>query len=116
LGTAADKCLVREAEGDSGHATPGPAGPRAGFAETLSPSCHSFGCPDELFGALDAKVRKELRQWPRRLHDELNVTSVFVTHDQEEAFEVDLSAARVAELNLREAPEVDAGLVAEPWQ
>jgi sulfate/thiosulfate transport system ATP-binding protein len=43
---------------------------------------------DEPFGALDAKVRKELRQWLRRLHDELHVTSVFVTHDQEEAFEV----------------------------
>ncbi len=43
---------------------------------------------DEPFGALDAKVRKELRQWLRRLHDDLHVTSVFVTHDQEEAFEV----------------------------
>jgi sulfate transport system ATP-binding protein len=43
---------------------------------------------DEPFGALDAKVRKELRQWLRRLHDDLGVTSVFVTHDQEEAFEV----------------------------
>jgi sulfate transport system ATP-binding protein len=43
---------------------------------------------DEPFGALDAKVRKELRTWLRRLHDELHVTSVFVTHDQEEAFEV----------------------------
>ena len=43
---------------------------------------------DEPFGALDAKVRKELRRWLRRLHDELNVTSVFVTHDQEEALEV----------------------------
>jgi sulfate transport system ATP-binding protein len=43
---------------------------------------------DEPFGALDAKVRKELRQWLRRLHDELNITSVFVTHDQEEALEV----------------------------
>lgn len=43
---------------------------------------------DEPFGALDAKVRKDLRQWLRRLHDELHVTSVFVTHDQEEAFEV----------------------------
>jgi sulfate/thiosulfate transport system ATP-binding protein len=43
---------------------------------------------DEPFGALDAKVRKELRQWLRRLHDEIHVTSVFVTHDQEEAFEV----------------------------
>ncbi|MCD4748578.1 MAG: sulfate ABC transporter ATP-binding protein [Thermoanaerobaculales bacterium] len=43
---------------------------------------------DEPFGALDAKVRKELRSWLRRLHDELNVTSVFVTHDQDEALEV----------------------------
>jgi sulfate transport system ATP-binding protein len=43
---------------------------------------------DEPFGALDARVRQELRQWLRRLHDELHVTSVFVTHDQEEAFEV----------------------------
>jgi len=40
---------------------------------------------DEPFGALDAKVRKELRAWLRRLHDELHVTSVFVTHDQDEA-------------------------------
>jgi sulfate transport system ATP-binding protein len=43
---------------------------------------------DEPFGALDAKVRKELRQWLRGLHNEINVTSVFVTHDQEEALEV----------------------------
>jgi sulfate transport system ATP-binding protein len=43
---------------------------------------------DEPFGALDAKVRQELRQWLRRLHDDLGVTSLFVTHDQEEAFEV----------------------------
>src|SRR5262245_23979884 len=43
---------------------------------------------DEPFGALDAKVRQELRTWLRRLHDEIHVTSVFVTHDQEEAFEV----------------------------
>jgi sulfate/thiosulfate transport system ATP-binding protein len=43
---------------------------------------------DEPFGALDAKVRKELRRWLRRLHDEIHVTSVFVTHDQEEALEV----------------------------
>ena len=43
---------------------------------------------DEPFGALDAKVRKELRDWLRRLHDEVHVTSVFVTHDQEEALEV----------------------------
>jgi sulfate transport system ATP-binding protein len=43
---------------------------------------------DEPFGALDAKVRKELRRWLRRLHDELHVSSIFVTHDQEEALEV----------------------------
>lgn len=43
---------------------------------------------DEPFGALDAKIRKELRHWLRRLHEELPVTTVFVTHDQEEAMEV----------------------------
>ena len=43
---------------------------------------------DEPFGALDAKVRKELRRWLRRLHEEVHVTTVFVTHDQEEALEV----------------------------
>ncbi|MBD2443720.1 TOBE-like domain-containing protein [Dolichospermum sp. FACHB-1091] len=43
---------------------------------------------DEPFGALDAKVRKDLRAWLRRLHDEVHVTTVFVTHDQEEAMEV----------------------------
>ncbi|MEP7058683.1 MAG: sulfate ABC transporter ATP-binding protein [Caldimonas sp.] len=51
---------------------------------------------DEPFGALDAKVRKELRRWLRRLHDEMDVTSVFVTHDQEEAMEV---ADRVVIMN-----------------
>ncbi len=51
---------------------------------------------DEPFGALDAKVRKELRRWLRRLHDELHITSVFVTHDQEEALEV---ADRVVLMN-----------------
>ena len=51
---------------------------------------------DEPFGALDAKVRKELRRWLRRLHDELEVTSIFVTHDQEEALEV---ADRVVLMN-----------------
>ena len=51
---------------------------------------------DEPFGALDAKVRKELRRWLRRLHDEVHITSVFVTHDQEEALEV---ADRVAVMN-----------------
>ena len=43
---------------------------------------------DEPFGAVDAKVREELRQWLRRLHDEVHVTSIFVTHDQEEAFAI----------------------------
>lgn len=51
---------------------------------------------DEPFGALDAKVRQELRQWIRRLHEEIRVTSIFVTHDQEEAFEV---ADRVVVMN-----------------
>ncbi len=51
---------------------------------------------DEPFGALDAKVRKELRRWLRRLHEDLNVTSIFVTHDQEEALEV---ADRVVLMN-----------------
>ena len=51
---------------------------------------------DEPFGALDAKVRKELRRWLRRLHDELHITSVFVTHDQEEALEL---ADRVVVMN-----------------
>lgn len=51
---------------------------------------------DEPFGALDAKVRAELRSWLRRLHDEIHVTSVFVTHDQEEALEV---ADRIVVMN-----------------
>ncbi|RFC32637.1 MAG: sulfate transport system ATP-binding protein [Candidatus Nitrotoga sp. MKT] len=51
---------------------------------------------DEPFGALDTKVRKELRRWLRRLHDELHITSVFVTHDQEEALEV---ADRIVVMN-----------------
>ena len=51
---------------------------------------------DEPFGALDTKVRKELRRWLRRLHDEMYISSVFVTHDQEEALEV---ADRVVVMN-----------------
>ncbi len=51
---------------------------------------------DEPFGALDAKVRKELRRWLRRLHDDIHITSIFVTHDQEEAMEV---ADRVVVMN-----------------
>jgi sulfate transport system ATP-binding protein len=51
---------------------------------------------DEPFGALDAKVRQELRRWLRQLHDEIHITSVFVTHDQEEALEV---ADRIVVMN-----------------
>src|SRR5574343_1103575 len=51
---------------------------------------------DEPFGALDAKVRKELRRWLRRLNDDMHITSIFVTHDQEEALEV---ADRVVLMN-----------------
>ncbi len=58
---------------------------------------------DEPFGALDAKVRKELRRWLRRLHDELHVTSIFVTHDQEEALEV---ADRVVLMNKGKVEQV----------
>ena len=58
---------------------------------------------DEPFGALDAKVRKELRRWLRRLHDELHVTSLFVTHDQQEALEV---ADRVVLMNQGQVEQV----------
>src|SRR5512143_3672931 len=58
---------------------------------------------DEPFGALDAKVRQELRRWLRRLHDELRVTSVFVTHDQDEALEV---ADRVVLMNAGRVEQV----------
>jgi len=51
---------------------------------------------DEPFGALDARVREDLRRWLRRLHDEIHITSLFVTHDQEEALEV---ADRVVVMN-----------------
>jgi sulfate transport system ATP-binding protein len=65
---------------------------------------------DEPFGALDAKVRKELRRWLRRLHDELHVTSIFVTHDQEEALEV---ADRVVLMNAGDIEQV--GSPQEVW-
>jgi sulfate/thiosulfate transport system ATP-binding protein len=65
---------------------------------------------DEPFGALDAKVRKELRRWLRRLHDELHVTSIFVTHDQEEALEV---ADRVVLMNGGKVEQV--GSPQEVW-
>jgi sulfate transport system ATP-binding protein len=60
---------------------------------------------DEPFGALDAKVRKELRRWLRRLHDEIHIASVFVTHDQEEALEL---ADRVAVMNQGRLEQVAA--------
>jgi sulfate transport system ATP-binding protein len=60
---------------------------RVALARALAPAPKVL-LLDEPFGALDAKVRTELRLWLRRLHDEIHVTSVFVTHDQEEAFEV----------------------------
>jgi sulfate transport system ATP-binding protein len=66
---------------------------------------------DEPFGALDAKVRKELRRWLRRLHDELHVTSVFVTHDQEEALEV---ADRVVLMNQGQVEQI--GAPQEVWE
>ena len=65
---------------------------------------------DEPFGALDAKVRKELRRWLRRLHDDLNVTSIFVTHDQEEALEV---ADRVVLMNKGKIEQI--GSPQEVW-
>ena len=66
---------------------------------------------DEPFGALDTKVRKELRRWLCRLHDELHVTSIFVTHDQEEALEV---ADRVVVMNKGRIEQV--GTPQEVWE
>lgn len=60
---------------------------------------------DEPFGALDARVRKDLRRWMRKLHEEINVTSVFVTHDQEEALEL---ADRIAIMNAAQIEQVAA--------
>lgn len=58
---------------------------------------------DEPFGSLDAQVRKELRQWLRRFHDDLHITSLFVTHDQEEALEV---ADRIVVMNKGKVEQV----------
>ena len=66
---------------------------------------------DEPFGALDAKVRKELRRWLRRLHEELHITSIFVTHDQDEAMEV---ADRIVLMNRGRVEQV--GTVREVYE
>ena len=58
---------------------------------------------DEPFGALDAKVRQGLRTWLRRLHDEMHITSILVTHDQEEALEV---ADRIVVMNQAKIEQV----------
>ncbi|MCE9625045.1 MAG: ABC transporter ATP-binding protein, partial [Deltaproteobacteria bacterium] len=60
---------------------------RVALARALAPSPKVL-LLDEPFGAIDAKIRKELREWLRKLHDEMHVTSLFVTHDQEEALEI----------------------------
>lgn len=60
---------------------------------------------DEPFGALDTKVRKDLRRWLRRLHDEMHITSVFVTHDQDEALEV---SDRVVVMNKGQVEQIGA--------
>ncbi|MCY5962574.1 sulfate ABC transporter ATP-binding protein, partial [Salmonella enterica subsp. enterica serovar 1,4,[5],12:i:-] len=66
---------------------------------------------DEPFGALDAKVRTELRRWLRELHEELKFTSVFVTHDQQEAMEV---ADRIVIMGNGKIEQV--GTPQEVWQ
>jgi len=72
---------------------------------------------DEPFGALDAKVRKELRSWLRRLHDEIHITSIFVTHDQDEALEVSDSIVVVNKGNIEQigTPEEVCDFPANPF-
>jgi len=68
---------------------------RMALARALAPEPHVL-LLDEPFGALDARVRAELREWLRRLHEEVHVTTIFVTHDQEEAMDV---ASQIAVMN-----------------
>ena len=75
---------------------------RVALARALAVEPHAL-LLDEPFGALDAKVRVELRAWLRRLHDEIHLTSVFVTHDQDEALEL---ADRVAVMNSGQIEQV----------
>ncbi|MBV9420688.1 MAG: ATP-binding cassette domain-containing protein, partial [Alphaproteobacteria bacterium] len=72
---------------------------------------------DEPFGALDAKVRKDLRAWLRDLHKSLNLTTVFVTHDQEEALELGDLVAVMNEGKIEQiaAPDVLRQKPATPW-
>jgi sulfate transport system ATP-binding protein len=74
---------------------------RVAIARALAPK-PSVLLLDEPFGAVDAKIRQELREWLVRLHDELNVTTIFVTHDQEEAMEVSKRIAIFSRGNLEQ--------------
>jgi sulfate transport system ATP-binding protein len=75
---------------------------RVALARALAPDPQLL-LLDEPFGALDARVRAEMRAWLRRLHDELHITSIFVTHDQQEAFEV---ADRVVIMNAGKVEQI----------
>src|SRR3546814_2427416 len=78
--------------------------PRSTRTDTLFPYTTLFRSLDEPFGALDAKVRKDLRRWLRHIHDETGITSIFVTHDQEEALEL---ADRVVVMSSGKIEQVD---------
>ena len=87
---------------------------------------HSFACAsllDEPFGALDAKVRKDLRRWLRHLHERLGLTTIFVTHDQEEALDLadEVAVTNAGGIEQMDVPETfsqtrrrDGGLCAAP--
>ena len=77
---------------------------RVALARALAPDPQLL-LLDEPFGALDARVRAELRGWLRKLHDDLKLTSIFVTHDQEEALEV---ADRIVLMNAGKVEQVGA--------